>query len=442
MTTRKNPIERRLELIHNSWVEFAQRSDARVLCWLVRPDDVRMVETFIAVESHAEAGTLPELFVQLNAPFEAQDTYGFALSGEFCRLAERLHQGLEEPETPQWVPPQATPREDDLSLWIKTSASFKQHYALPGHFVSLLQPQSVSDGGALQIWLQRFAGRAPEDQRLIVLDPAQAPGLAPLVQAEPVRVVAHALELDMAGARLEISQEAGALDTPGGKFRHLFVKMSNALGEMRLDEAANHGGAALAIAHAEKWFALAVPIHFALGAALAGTGKTIEANQRYLEAERVAAEGESAGDASCTRLRAEARMARGGLLISIKQYPAAGELFLATIPLASATQDPRMVLDCYRLASFSFEQSGEHDKAWKSGVDGLGHAKTLDEETRRTSTLPYLGEGLLRLTRHTEYSASSFAIERELTVLMGTRDWRPHPGRSAAPAPSGSGSGA
>jgi hypothetical protein len=124
-------------------------------------------------------------------------------------------------------------------------------------------------------------------------------------------------------------------------------------------------------------------------------------------------------------------MVRGGLLVSIRQFAPASQLFLDTIPLATAAGDPRMVLDCYRLAAFSFEQSGEYEKSWKTGTDGLGYAGKLDAETRQSSTLPYLGEGMMRLTQRPEYSAASLRIEREMVALLGRTDWRP---TTAAPA--------
>jgi hypothetical protein len=426
MAAAKNPIQRRLTLVNDEWVEFAELPDARVLCLQVTPDEAPMFDAFVAVESEP-SGQLPDLFIRLLAPFDSLTSYGFALSVEFCKQAEALHEGLESPETPPWAPPRPERGEADVALLVRSCSSFSQHYALPGHLALVLQPAAVSAPTAFQSWLQRLALAAPANVRAVVLDDAREPELTPLAKAEPVRVVAKPLDLDMPGARLEISQEAGGLDTPGGQFRHLFVKLANALGEGKLPEALGFGQAALAIAGAQSWFALAVPVHFALGAALAGVGRGPEANERYLLAEAAATRGEEAGDATCTKLRAQARMVRGGLLISQQQFPLAAQLFTDTLPVASAAQDPRMVLDCYRLASFAHEQNRAYDKAWQSGVDGLTYAKGLDAETRQTSSLAYLGEGLMRLTKQADYSSSSLRIEREMVALLGRTDWRPAP---------------
>jgi hypothetical protein len=440
VASRRNPVEKRLGLVHDEWVEFSALPNARVLCLLVTPDEVPMVDAFVAIESDAGAGTLPDLFVRLTSAFEAATPYGFALCGEFLPIAQAMHQGLEDPATAAWTPPRANRGEDDVSLWVRTCASFAQHYAIPDQFACVLLPNAVADFAAFQHWLQRFAQQAPPKLRAIVLDDAKGPSLTPLVKAEPVRVIAKPLDLDMPGARLELSQEAGGLDTPGGQFRHLFVKMSNALGAMKLAEAEAFGAQALAITEAQSWFALAVPIHFALGAANAGAGQAAAANERYVKAERAAIEGEKAGDPTCIRLKAQARMARGGLLVGIGQYLAAAKLFTETVPLATAAQDPRMVLDCYRLTSFSYEQAQKYPDAWQAGIEGLGYAKQLDQETRQTSNLPYLGEGMLRIAARPEYNAS-LRIEQEMVGLLGRRDWRPQTAQAPAAAPAASPAG-
>jgi hypothetical protein len=428
MAARKNPVQRRLDLVHDEWVAFAELPAARVLCWQVTPDETSMVEAFVAVESDERGGELPDLFVRLLSPFDAATPYGLALRGEFLELARALHAGLDSPEQAAWLAPNYERGEDDVAFWVRTCASFSQHYRLPGLLATLLLPGGIADAGAYQLWLQRLAAQLPSSVRAVVLDDARTPGFATLVKAEPVRVVAKPLALDMPGARLELSSEAGGLETPGGQFRHLFVQLTNALGASKLPEAIGFAQAALGIAAAQRWFALAVPVQFSLGAAFAGQGRATEANERYLAAELAAAEGEKAGDPACTQLRAQARMVRGGLLVSIRQFPAAAQLFIETIPVAESTGDPRMVLDCYRLASFSYEQSGAHEKAWQTGIDGLGYAHKLDLETRQTTTLPYLGEGMMRLSQRPEYQAARLRIEREMVALTGRTDWQPKNG--------------
>ncbi len=436
MASRKNPIERRLDKINDLWVAFAEQPDARVLCLFALPDELRMVDAFVAMESDARAGTLPDLFVELKSPFEAASSYGYALCGEFLEIAKKLHAGLESAEVQPWSPPQATRGEDDVSLWIRTCVSFHQHYAVTGHFAAVLRPASVSEPGTLQSWLQRFAAAAPPQVRAVVVDDAKSPSLAPLVKAEPIRVVGKSLDLDMPGARLELSREAGGLDTPGGQFRHLFVKLGNALGEQKLPEALAFGQAALTLAAAQGWWHLMVPVHCALAAGLLGAERLPEAVGQYQAAEAAALRGETDAPEearpTCKTLRLQSRLGTGSALIAARLWDRAAKHYRETAPIATAAGDQRALLDCHRLASFCEEQQGNREVALQDGMAGLEVARVMDPETRASSSFPYLGEGLMRVA--TPLGVGS-EVEREIVLVAGKRDWRPAPpAAGAAPA--------
>jgi len=176
-----------------------------------------------------------------------------------------------------------------------------------------------------------------------------------------------------------------------------------------------------------------VPIHLAMGASLAGTGKNEEANRRYLAAETSAAEGEKAGDPVCGKLRVQARLCRGTLLIHAGAWQLAATLYAETVPLAMAVKDPGMIIDCHRLASFCREQAQQWQPAWQHGVDGLAYARTVDKEALLSTQLAYLGAGLERVCKRDQYSGAWKRIEQELVALLGPK-WRP-------PAPTARGAG-
>jgi hypothetical protein len=437
----KNPIADRLQKLSDQWGEFAEDERARVLCWLFRPDEARMAEAFLAVEEDEQAGEHPDLFLAFETPFEDPAGHGFALRQ---KLVTEFREGKEELEKDgidtSWTPPRVKHKENDIAFWVRTCASFRKHLGPEvRHLVLVLRPEAVSDPDAYQLWLYRWAIEAPGVQRALVLDDATRPGYRALCQSDSKRVWATEAALDMPSALQELSQAAGNLDTPGGQYRDLFVKMGNALGKQDLAGALSHGDLMLGIAAAQGWFHLAVPVHLALGGALAGAGRFQEAIARYLAAEASAAEGEEKGadelKKTCKVLRMQSRLGRGSALIAGKAWTMAAELYEQTAPMAAELGDQRATLDCHRLASFSYEQGGQPDKAWEAGLPGLQVAREMDEETRQTSSFPYLGEGLMRLCKSGPRKALASRTEREIVLIAGTEDWRP-------PSPSGSPSGA
>jgi len=428
MAATGKPILDRLEQLSGQWLDFAEKPDARVLVWLCEPDEHAMLDAFVGMEDDDRVGQTEDLFVPLQASF-VPGRYGAALLAEFKEKAEALHAGLDDPGAKAWQPPPVAPNSPDPVPLLQACQTFIDHYQLPGLLVLVLNPAEIADVPAFRAWLDlvtRSALPKLAKLRLVVRDDRKAPALADLAKAQPERVVAVPADLDMAAARLEISENAGNLDKPGGQYRHQFVQMSNALGKQDLAAADAHGKAALDITAAQGWFALAVPIHLAMGASFAATGKTEEANRRYFGAEKAAADGEQAGDPNCGKLRVQARMCRGGLLIHAGAWQMAAALFAETVPLAVAIKDPGMIIDCHRLASFCQEQAKQYQPAWQHGVDGLAYARTVDKAALAHTQLPYLGLGLERVCKRSQFSGSWKRIEQELVALLGP-EWRPNP---------------
>jgi hypothetical protein len=426
MAATGRPIVERLDQIAGQWAEFAEKPDTRVLCWLLQPDEHAMIDAFVAIEDDDRAAQTQDLFIPLHAPF-APARYGAALLAEFTDKAAALHAGLDDPTTKPWLPPPVAPSAPDPLPFLQACQSFIDHYQLPGLLALVLNPSEIADVPAFRAWLDlvtRTALPKLPKLRLVVRDDKQAPALAELVKAQPERVVAIPADLDMPAARLELSESAGNLDKPGGQYRHQFVQMSNALGKQDLAAADQHAKAALEITTAQGWHALAIPIQLAMGASLAATGKNEEANRRYLQAETSDAEGEKAGDPVCGKLRVQARLCRGSLLIHAGAWQLAAALYAETIALAMATKDPGMIIDCHRLASFCQEQAKQYQPAWQHGVDGLAYARTVDKAALAHTQLAYLGEGLDRVCKRGPLGGSWKRIEQELIALLGPK-WRP-----------------
>lgn len=435
---KKTAIAQRLDMLSDQWAEFAMDEQARLLCWQFEPNELRMAEAFLGMQEDDNAGTHPDVFVSLETPFESPSGHGYALYQTFVAgyLASR-EALVEEGVNADWQPP-APParRTEDIRFLVQTSESFIAHYQLGRHLVLVLRPSTVADPGEYQLWLQRLVLAAPPNLRLLVLDHARDPGYAALVRAEPKRVRAQRAALDMPGALEATSRDAGNLDTPGGQFRHLFVKLGTALGKGDLGLAMQLGSAALAIATAQGWWHVAVPVHFALAAGLTGAERHQEAMAQYTAAEAAAVRGESEAPeearAACKGLRLKARLGSGSTLIALRAWGMAAKLYQDSVPLAAESGDLRTLLDCHRLACFCHEQAGHPEQAFDSGKQGLKVARQMDRETLGSSTFPYLGEGLMRLTQTDQLRGLEGQVEREIVLIAGTRDWRPKPVPGAA----------
>jgi hypothetical protein len=410
--------------LSDQWALFSADTDARILRWLVREDERRMLETFFALESDERAAEHQDFFYALLTPFRDAQRHGHALRTAWLEQYSSIKPALQSEQLDaSWEPPAES--ESDLACLLQTCSSFRSHYALEGLLVLVLDPSSVASSEQYQLWLGSFAVAAPPELRAIVIERYDAPIADTLAKYHPNLVKTVRAELDMPAALEEISREAGRLDTPGGQFRDLFVKLTNAISRRDLAASRQLGAAAVTLAESQSWFHLVVPVQIALGALWGSAGKHQEALAAYAAAEAAAVRGESEcpveARATCKQLLLQARLGRGLALINARAWQLAAETYANAAPLALSLENARTQLDCQRLASFCHEQHGDRDAAWQAGMEGLRVARAMDAETLATSTFAYLGIALVRLSQR----ATHRDIEREISEIAGTEDWRP-----------------
>jgi hypothetical protein len=266
-----------------------------------------------------------------------------------------------------------------------------------------------------------FAERLPEPIRVAVLDSADTPALDALAQAQPQRVVTVAADLDMPAAILELSR-TGNVATPDGQFRVQFTALAQALEKSDLDTAGRRADAAMKIAADNGWTHLVAAVHLAMGGGFLSAAKWPEAISRYTDAGRAARALESTGDEMGSKLLLQAALGRAAVLFAAKDFVKAAGAYEQTTHCADKTRDTLMILECWRMAAYCHEQAGNTANAWECGLRALDAGEALPPERRAQSTLPFAGEGLLRVAPAGSEEAA--LVERRLTELLGTSDWR------------------
>jgi hypothetical protein len=316
------------------------------------------------------------------------------------------------------------------------------------HLVVWLDLEQVSDPEAYLLWLQRLLIEAPAELRFIAVDSRDAPAYEPLHKVEPVRVHTEPCDLDVLAAVVDLAEAAGK-DTPGGQFRVLLAKLGQAIAAGEMTRAVPLAALALEVAAAQGWSHLGAVVHMMLAGAYSALGQPLEAAKAYTEAESLGAECEAreqgaktdgkpsaadqAGQANPQanpvvygrHLRLQARLGQGASMVAYGAWRQAATVYLNAAPLAASLEDARAELDCFRLASACAEHHGETSEAWDCGMRGFNVGITMDEETRSTSSMPYLCEHLERFTtRHAAYRAHRGPLLEHVEKLLGP-EWRP-----------------
>lgn len=447
----QNPITRRLEELQSQWLIFTGDKAARVLIWQVVDGEVPMVDAFVASEAEEHLAQTPDLFLRLESPFASESGHGFALASELVAQYEKLAQAGEVPENP-WVHPRTDTRRGDIQVLLEVLASFRVHH-VGGESASKLgiwlDPDNVSSQRGYEAWLLRLLERSPEPLRFFLLDDRNSPSFSAFANAVGARARTFVCDLHMLDALGEIlaQPEDGAeteADSPDVQFAKLQVELAKSVERGDLAEAERHAATAVKFAEVQGCPHLASVAQMTLAAGYVAKQKPNEALAAYSEAERFgamaeaqAAETNGTGDGTSSKepdgaaaahtrrqLRLHARLGQGAVLLMVQAYKHAAKVYEAAAELALSVGAKGLALDAYRLASFSRSELGQADPAWDLGMRGFQLGLELDEKTRRSSTLPFLADQLLRLTeRHVSYGPHRRPLEERIAKELGVR-WR------------------
>ncbi|MEY4582683.1 MAG: hypothetical protein RL701_7386, partial [Pseudomonadota bacterium] len=316
-----HPVVSRLTQLSDQWASFVANTAARVLVWQLSALEEPMLNAFLELESDETTAEHPDVFLTMHAAFSSAESYGSELARTLANGCDEGRASLRELELPyEWALPAPAKHELDWAYLARVAQAFASYYALEGCFVFVLRPSAVADSAAFQAWLSKFAEVAPDNVRAIVIDAVASatPLLSALPDHQQARVVLQTAALRMPLALQQLSAEAGQLDTPGGQFRDLFVRMSCALSERRLDAALPLGAAALKVARDHALWHLTLPVHLALGTACLSEQRGLEALEHYRAAEADAQHGMTASDAHtaqlCQSLCVKSRVSHGAAL--------------------------------------------------------------------------------------------------------------------------------
>lgn len=423
--SRKNAIERRLELVEEEWFAFTDDASARVGRWRLDADGIKLVEVFLEQQTLPDTA-VPDFFLRLAVPFTDPLQHGLHLREAFLAEIEAAADDIREAGyDPAWPVPPLDPAQDDVGHFLMCLHAFQVHFRSKfDRVVAIQMPAPMENGHAWPWWLERLLTRnAPESIRFMVFDPVEAPVLDDLAARHPPRLKTLAPELDMVGAVDELVRETGG-NTPADVFRRLFVGMSTAAARGNVGGALALAASAVKVAEGQGWRQQVAVVHMAAGTLLLGAGRARDAMTAYGAAESAAAASHGSGDAGSDQVLVQAKLAQAGALLGSGDMAAAARGYEAAVAEAEKLPDPNpiLLLEGRRMAAYCQEQAGQPDAAWHHLGMAIKAANRIDPGMRANSTLPFAAQALLRLTTQSRFAGYRGVVEGRLAELLGP-DW-------------------
>jgi hypothetical protein len=297
--------------------------------------------------------------------------------------------------------------------------SLYSHYqTLLSQVVAVLTPDRIHKTADWQAWLHRLMRALPAGVRVMVIDDSLFPKLNDLAKAEPVAVQTIEPRLNMPAAYLELARGVGK-GGPGVSFRLNFVALAQAAGTGDLAKVKQLATAALGIAQQQGWPQMQAVVQMTMASALVGAKKSTEAIACYRNAAAVMAA--QPNDPAAPKIILQSKLSEGAALVSDGKHPEAAKVYEESAALAEQQNDFLMGMESWRMASYCHEVSKQIEPGWRCGNKALDAAAKMDADLRASSTLPFVGQGMLRLAKGADEEFAA-QVRARMTELAGP-DW-------------------
>lgn len=255
MNTEHNPIAVLVSKIQRKWNEEVHPvPDLKLIRWIIRPEQARLYEGFLKLESSPH-GSVPEVFVVMLTPFAEKKSFGKTI------IAHWLEQYKEEKEKREkdaadafsWnysdIEKQLEQKDRNRDeLLLEMLHSFQQSLPDKKKLVLALMPKTVSDVGAFSDWLNDLLKLGiPENIRLSVFDYEEERFFDDLFKRFKSSTKSLSVPIDMQAALDKLSK-MGDPNSEEVQFRTCLQEMGNAVAANSLERLEKWGAKALEIA--------------------------------------------------------------------------------------------------------------------------------------------------------------------------------------------------
>lgn len=423
MAATDHAVRQRMNRLHEQYQAYVTAPKARVALWHLEADEYGLFRAYVDRETSLD-GKGSDLLLKFETPFRKKGDYAESLVGELAENVATYNKDHEQHQLElAWRP---SSRGDTPRYFTHQLADFGRSLSDlgDGKVVAYLMPIEVKNWNRLAEWLlEAVAEGIPETVRLMVVDFKEDPVLGKLAVAQHPAVLPLDPQLDVPGMMKEISQAAGG-DKPGAVFQRHFIDLAKAASERRMPDVEKHANFAMAIAVAEDWKHLQVTVLNTVGTAWMNRKEMDKALAEFEKAEKIARIAWKQEEDGATSNLANTLFFQGAVLSTTKEYERAAEVYHNIIPVLEEDENQRYSLfEAWRMTGQARELAGDKSEAVEANLNALTVGEGLDELIRESSTLPYVGAALIRLSDYNQGQYRDHEIDGRLAKLFGP-DWR------------------
>lgn len=428
MLAEHNPIAELIHKIQTKWMKEATPfPQLKLVRWLIKPEEARLYEGFLKLES-TEHGALPEMLVTMLTPFEREDNYAADLYADWMKALkadQKANQVLtaEQIATIEAAGSPASGQPDPDARLLKMLGLFQQQ--LTGGdtpFVLALLPRSIHDMEGYRLWLIRLLKKSiPAHISLMVFDHIGAYHLDAVVKKYPEITKSLSVILDMDGAVSKIVK-AGNPNAPEVKLNECILEMGKGVQQNSPAKVDEWGEKALQITQRSGQKSLFATAHIIYAGMLFNFKQFEKIDALLAKGARLANQGLIKEAAACKPLviQFHGYMAASSQLQKKNAAAVAG--FEKQGDAAIEYSLPGMAINAYRQA-YTLAKKNVPERYSELLGKALAAGRAMQPEEQLQSQLGVVAWDVLQWHEGKQRFEEVKAIDQEFTTLLGPR-WK------------------
>ncbi len=417
MSTEHNPIAQLVTKIQQKWNEDVVPNDAIKLArWLIKPEQARLYEGFLRLESTAN-GSIPDMTIVLLTSFTDKNTHSKNLCKDWIANFKKEKDAIAQESNFTWEVEEFEEKleteNSDLVL-LEMIKSFQKALPEKDRIVTLcLFPYEIEDVKEYAKWLHNMLKlELPEYGRFMIFDFAKERHFDRLYKVHEDIAKTLAVSLDLQGAMAKLAS-MGDPNDPEIQFRTCLMNMSKQVEKKNLTGVQQWGNKGLEVTQRSGQKSTYATAHTIYAGMLFGFKEYEQIDNLLIKGLAIAKQGLQMGEDTCKPIIIQSY----GFMASSKQMQKkkekAAKLFCKQADTAKEYGFSEMALNAWWLAASVIKKK---DKTHYNAIieEAYKHGATLDKEKLKATAMPFLASDYYSLLE----KRSKYKACKEVDTLM------------------------
>ncbi|WP_299888208.1 hypothetical protein [uncultured Lacinutrix sp.] len=431
MSNEHNPIAQLISKLQLKWTnEVSPHENINLARWIIKPEQARLYEGFLKLES-SEHGSIPDMLLVFLTPFNNIESHSKSLITDWIKTyrenAELIEQYKKENTTFNWDIDSFEKRiTNDTNannlLLVDMLSSFQKELEDKKPLTLALFPYTIEDTKAYSKWINSILKLGlPLNVRFMIFDHANERHFDILCNKHEAVSKSLSVPLDLEGAINKIASSGNPND-PEVQFRQCIIKMSKSVKNKDLNDLKKWGEKGLEVTQKTGEKGSFSSAHIIYASMLFNFKEYELIDDLLAKGLALAKQGAKAEDPACKTLLVQYYGFQASSKQFQKKYEDASNLFCKQADIATNIGLPQQSLNAWWMASNAIKKRDKArfkaivEKAYKNGI-------SLDKDTLKSTTMSFIAADYYNILEKEHNDNDCKKIDDFMLELDG-KDWR------------------